>query len=251
MVQPPRTRRRDFRSTAYARTVPFQVPQQLACRHVLLWPTFRMRCGIPLLLSLLLLVASPSFGAAAPTAAEAEQLRIIQAMLVELRTRVDRLPVLLAADQKVGETADLTVTLNRDPVVIEGQRFDAVVVTAPATKASFAWAFPGPVNLASWYIARADGDMKGFGDFLRRPRTAVAGRADAFAPTDVTQLTFQRLDSGAWVGGERYLLWFKFKDATPTEITLRAGFFPAPKLSNAQLPALLFPPSAGVEKPGS
>jgi hypothetical protein len=77
----------------------------------------------------------------------------------------------------------------------------------------------------------------------------VAGRADAFAPKDVTQLTFQRLDSSAWSAGERYLLWFRFKDATPAEITLRAGFFPAPKLNNAQLPALLFPaPSAATKQ---
>ena len=208
-----------------------------------------MRFRIPLLLSLLLLVSGSTPAAAAPTAAEAEQLRIIQVMLVELRTRVDGLPVLLASDQKVGETADLTVTLNRDPVVIEGQRFDAVVVTAPTVKASFAWAFPGPANLASWYIAPASGDMKGFADFLHRPRGVVAGRADAFAPTAVTQLTFQRLDSAAWSGGERYLLWFRFKDATPTEITFRAGFFPGSKLSNQQLPVLLFPAPAAAAKP--
>jgi hypothetical protein len=162
---------------------------------------------------------------------------------VELRARVDHLPVLLAAGQKVGETADLTVMLNRDPVMVGSQRFDAVVVTAPATKASFAWAFPCPANVASWYIARANGDMKGFTDFLHRPRGVVAGRAEAFAPTDVTELTFQRLDSAAWSAGERYLLWFRFKDATPTEITFRAGFFPASKLRNPQLPLLLFPPS--------
>jgi hypothetical protein len=206
---------------------------------------------ILLSLSLLFLVVGPTFGAAAPSAAEAEQLRIIQAMIGELRTRVDRLPVLLAADQKVGETTDLTVTLNREPVVIEGQRFDAVVVTAPATKSSFAWAFAVPTNLASWYIAREGGDMKGFKDFLRRPRAIAAGRADAFAPRSVNELTFQRLDSVAWSGGERYLLWFRFKDSTPAEITIRAGFFPALKLGNSELPALLFPNSAPVAPPKS
>ncbi|HEX2861535.1 MAG TPA: hypothetical protein VHN79_07835 [Lacunisphaera sp.] len=202
-----------------------------------------MRLRISFSLSVLLLVSVLTTRAAAPTAAEAEQLRIIQAMVLELRARVDRLPVLLAPDQRVDEMANLTVTLNRYPVVVEGQRFDAVVVTAPATKASFAWAFPCPANVASWYIARVGGDMKGFGDFLRRPRAVAAGRADALAPTSVAQLTFQRLDSTAWLGGERYLLWFRFKDETPAEISFRAGFFTAPKLANAQLPALLFPPA--------
>lgn len=203
-----------------------------------------MRFRILLPLFLLGLFSGSTFGAAAPTAAEAEQLRIIQAMVEELRARVDRLPVLLAADQQVGSTVDLTVTLNQDPVVIDGQRFDAVVVTAPATRASFAWAFGGPENLAGWYIARVGGEMKGFTDFLRRTRGVVAGRADAFVPKAATQLTFQRLDSAAWAVGERYLLWFKFKDATPSEVTLRAGFFSPSKLSNQQLPALLFPAPA-------
>ena len=42
-----------------------------------------MRFRISFALSLFLLAVTQSFGAAAPSAAEAEQLRVIQAMLVE------------------------------------------------------------------------------------------------------------------------------------------------------------------------
>lgn len=190
-----------------------------------------------------MIMASAAGGLAAapaPTAAEAEQVRIIQAMSERLRARIDALPVLIAADVPVGKIEERTVTLNRDAVVVDGQRFDAVVVVAPRAQATFAWAFVTPANSASWYIVRERGEMKGFANFLRRPRTQVPF-ASTLKPTAGTDLTFQKLDAAAWSPGERYLLWFRFKDDAPAEFTLRAGFFARASLNNNALPALLFP----------
>ncbi len=188
-------------------------------------------------------VAGGLAAAPAPSAAEAEQLRIIQAMSDRLRARIDRLPVLIAADVPVGQIEERTVTLNRDAVVVDGHRFDGVVVVAPREKASFAWAFVAPASSTSWYIVREQGEMKGFANFLRRPRAQVP-LAVALKPESGTELTFQKLDSAAWSAGERYVLWFRFKDDAPAEFTLRAGFFARASLNNNALPALLFPPAA-------
>lgn len=185
---------------------------------------------------------APGLAAApAPSAAEAEQLRIVQTMSAQLRARINELPTLIPADHPVGEATDLTVRLNRTPVVVEGQRFDGVVVTAPAVKATFAWAFAPPPNVASWYILREEGEMKGFADFLRRPRTALPAAA-GLKPEDVATVTLQKLDAAAWSPEARYILWFRFKDEVPAESSLRAGFFAIPSTANHRLPALLFPP---------
>ncbi len=187
-------------------------------------------------------MAAPGLLAApAPTVSEAEQQRIIQAMSEQLRARIDTLPVLVPADAARGKIAERTVTLNRDAVVVDGQRFDAVVVTSPREKSSFGWAFVAPANSASWYIVREKGEMKGFANFLRRTRAQVP-LASAMKPESGSELTFQKLDSTAWSPGERYLLWFRFKDHEPAEFTIRAGFFIPPSLNHNSLPALLFPP---------
>lgn len=207
-----------------------------------------MRCRhsvAAVVLSALFAVGVPA--AAAPAVSEAEQLRVIQAMSELLRARVDKLPVLIAADSPLGKIAEQTVTLNRAAVVVDGQRFDGVVVAAPKEKASFAWAFVAPANSASWYILREKGDMKGFANFLRRPRSQVP-LAAAMKPESRPELTFQKLDSTAWASSERYILWFRFNDDVPAEFTIRAGFFDRPSLNNNALPGLLFPPAAASAK---
>lgn len=192
-------------------------------------------------LSVSLALALPGLAFSAPLKpSEAEQLRVVQAMSEQLRGRIARLPVALGPDQPLGETRDVTVTLNEDPVIVEGQRFDGVVFTAPGTSASFAWAFPCPPNAARWYILREKGEMKGFGDFIQRPRGALRS-SETWAPTSVTKMTLQKLNAAALVPGERYVLWFNFKDAAPAAFTLRAGFFAKPSLNNNGLPTLLFP----------
>jgi hypothetical protein len=182
------------------------------------------------------------FAAPAPAVTEAEQLRIIQATSELLRARVDKLPVLIPASFPVGKIAEQTVQLNRDAVEVSGQRFDGVLVTAPKEKASFAWAFVTPANTASWSILREKGDMKGFTNFLRRPRAQVP-LAAAMKPESRPEIIFQQLDRTAWAPDERYILWFRFKDAVPAEFTIRAGFFDRPSLNNNALPMLLFPPA--------
>jgi hypothetical protein len=196
-----------------------------------------VRCG--LLAILAGFAASGSFAATA--AEEAEQLRIIGVMAEKMRERLDELPVLLPGGHALGQVQEVTVTLNQNAVVVEGQSFDGVVVTAPEEKSSFAWAFALPPNAASWYILRAQGDMKGFSNFLSRPRTTLPVAAATMQPTGVASITLQKLDSASWAAGERYVLWFRFKDATPTEVTLRAGFFAKASLNGNTLPALLFP----------
>ena len=207
----------------------------MRCRHVL----------VAVLLPALL--ATRVSAAPAPAVSQAEQLRIIQAMSELLRARIDKLPVLIAADSPPGKIAEQTVTLNRDAVEVSGQRFDGVVVTAPKEKASFAWTFATPANSASWYILREKGDVKGFTDFLRRPRSQVP-LAAAMKPESKSELMFQKLDRPAWAPGERYILWFRFNDAVPAEFTIRAGFFDRPSLNNNALPGLLFAPAAASAK---
>ena len=207
-----------------------------------------MRCRLFLVVGLLpALLATRVSAAPAPAVSEAEQLRLIQAMSEKLRARIDKLPILIAAGSPRGQIAEQTVTLNRDAVIVEGQRFDAVVVTSPQEKASFAWAFAAPANSTNWHILREKGDMKGFADFLRRSRSQVP-LAAAMKPEAKSQLLFQKLDSAAWAPGERYILWFRFNDAAPAEFTLRAGFFDRPSLNNNALPGLLFPPAAASTK---
>jgi len=192
----------------------------------------------------LVLVLIVGFTAGRPLAVaapdQAEQLRIIAAMSEKLRERIDELPVLLPAGQPLATVNEVTVTLNTQAVVVDGQRFDGVVVTAPAETASFGWAFAAPTNVASWYILRAEGEMKGFANFLSRPRGSVPAAA-GMKPVDVPKITFQKLDSASWAAGERYILWFRFKDEAPAELTLRAGFFAKPSLNANALPVMLFP----------
>lgn len=178
--------------------------------------------------------------APAPAISEAEQLRIVQVMSGSLRERIDRLPVLLPAKHPLGQVEEQTVTLNRHAVVVEGQRFDALVIVAPAERASFAWTFLSPANLASWYVLREKGDVKGFANYLRRPRSQFPGAAK-LKPEAGTELNFQKLDSASLAPNERYVLWFRFKDDVPVELTLRAGFFAKSALNNNALPALLLP----------
>ena len=193
------------------------------------------------------LLAAFVSAAPAPAVSEAEQLRIIQSMSELLRSRIDKLPVVIAAGSPLGRIAEQTVTLNRDAVVVDGQRFDGVVITAPKGKASFAWAFAAPANSPSWYVLREKGEMKGFANFLRRTRAQVP-LAASMKPESKSELTFQKLDSAAWSPGERYILWFRFNDAAPAEFTIRAGFFDRPSLNNNALPGLLFPPAAASAK---
>lgn len=192
-----------------------------------------------LLLGLLAGFAGGGSFAATP-AEEAEQLRVIGVMADQMRERLDDLPVLINSGHAVGQVNEITVTLNQNAVIVDGQRFDGVVVTAPGEKASFAWAFPLPPNAVSWYILRAEGDMKGFANFRTQPRPTLPAAA-AMKPTGVEKITLQKLDSASWSANERYVLWFRFKDETPTEVTLRAGFFAKPTLNPNGLPALLFP----------
>jgi hypothetical protein len=175
-----------------------------------------------------------------PSAAEAQQLQIIKTMSDQLRARIDQLPVLIPASHPLDKIEERLVTLNRTSVVVEGQRFDGVVVVAPEAKASFGWAFVSPANAASWYIFREKGDMKGFADFLRRTRAQVP-LAAAMKPETGANVTFQKLDSAQWQPGERYILWFRFTNDTPAEFTIRAGFFARPSLNGNALPSLIFP----------
>jgi hypothetical protein len=96
--------------------------------------------------------------------------------------------------------------------------------------------------VVSWYILRAEGDMKGFTNFRSQARPTLPGAA-AMKPAGVEKITLQKLDSASWSAHERYVLWFRFKDEVPTEVTLRAGFFAKPTLNPNGLPALLFPAS--------
>ncbi len=185
---------------------------------------------------------------AAPAAGEAEQLRIIGLMSAELRGRIEKLPVLVLADHPIGEVLEQTLSLNRDPVVIEGQRFDGVVITAPSTKTSFGWALVAPANLASWYILRERGDMNGFRDFVRRPKARLP-QAQSLLPESTGDVTFQRLDSRALSPGERYILWFRFKDDAPAEFSVRAAFFASGTLNNNRLPDLLLAKPTGTPAP--
>ena len=191
------------------------------------------------LLGLVSILAHP-VPAATPGAAEAEQVRIVKEMSESLRARIDKLPVLVPANQPVEKIAERTVTLNRDAVVVEGQRFDGVVVVAPETKASFGWAFVSPANAASWYILRENGEMKGFADFLRRTRAQIP-LAAAMKPGNGTNVMFQKLDSAAWSARERYIIWFRFTNDAPVELSIRAAFFSRPALNNNALPSMLFP----------
>jgi hypothetical protein len=178
--------------------------------------------------------------AAASKLSEAEQLRIIHAMSEQLRAKIDQLPILLPSGHPIGQIEEELISLNRDAVIVDGQRFDGVVVSAPEAKASFAWAFAAPVNVASWFILRDKGDMKGFSNFLRQTRAQVP-RAAAMKPEEVENVTFQALNSAAWLPTERYILWFRFTDDTPAEFTIHAGFIPRPSLNQNTLPMLLLP----------
>lgn len=187
-------------------------------------------------------LTAPLSAAPDAKAKEAELLRVIQTMSEQLRARLDDLPVLLAPEQTLGDIREVTLTLNRDSVVVEGQRFDGIVITAPATgKPWFGWAFAAPANVSRWYVLREAGDMQGFRDFLRRPRTELSG-AESLEPKERPQVTLQKLEAPRLTPGARYVLWFAFSDEAPTEITFRAGFFPGAAPANTALPALLFPP---------
>lgn len=190
-------------------------------------------------LGLISFLAAAAGVVAKPAAVNAEELRLVQAMSDRLRARIDELPVLLPAGQPVGQAADVTVTLNRTPVVVDGRRFDGIVFTAPSDPASFAWAFACPPNASRWYVFREHGDMRGFANFIRRPR-AKGAAAVQLEPVDVPLITFQKLDAASLSPGARYVIWFGFKDDAPVQCSIRAGFYGAP-LVNERLPGVLFP----------
>jgi hypothetical protein len=181
--------------------------------------------------------------AAAADASNAEQPRLVQTMSERMRARIDELPMLIPAKAPLATVRETTVTLNRNPVIVDGQRFDGVVITTPAAKAAFGWAFVSPTNASRWYVFRERGEMKGFTNFLRRPRAKLAAAAAEMKPTSVPNITFQKLDVASLSPEERYVLWFNFSDDAPVELSIRAGFF-AGTLTNERLPALLIPADA-------
>jgi hypothetical protein len=210
-------------------------PNPLTLRYAL------SKCALRIVaLCLVTFAASYVSAAAKADAANAEQLRLVQAMSERMRARIDELPVLIPAKTTVATVHETTVTLNRNPVIVDGQRFDGIVITTPATKAAFGWAFVSPTNSTRWYVFRERGEMKGFTNFLRRPRAKLAAAAADMKPTGVPNITFQKLDAASLSSDERYVLWFNFSDDAPAELSIRAGFFAGP-LTNERLPALLFP----------
>lgn len=208
-------------------------------RTVLPVSLLRTSCTLGLGLAMLQVLAPGNAAAAAKGSAAEEQLRIVHTMMDQMRTRIDRLPVLLPADQPVGVVQATTVTLNRDPVIVAGERFDGLVITAPATKAGFGWAFVCPPHATRWYVFREHGEMKGFTNFLRRPRDKLPG-SDTLVPPEVTQVTVQKLDAASLAPGARYVLWFAFRDDAPATFSIRAGYFVG-NLTNERLAPLLFP----------
>ncbi|HEY8241502.1 MAG TPA: hypothetical protein VIH35_08645, partial [Kiritimatiellia bacterium] len=106
----------------------------------------------------------------------------------------------------------------------KGARFDAVRFHAPeGYRMNFAWlvAFP-PNSLGNFYIAPAEGLMKGFEYFDDSKYKIYTNPA---WPTNYTTIS-QTLDAGRIKPGQDYILWFTFRGNDPVDCYIAINLYP-------------------------
>ncbi len=123
-----------------------------------------------------------------------------------------------------------TITLNRDPLQIEGARYDGFrftvnrgSVAAGAAAPDLVWAFVPPLNYHSWYIVPKNGDMRGFERFFRVERSILPD-FDGREPWEASRVFLQMLPGDYLEDGQEYLIWFRFRDDKAAEMSLMLGF---------------------------
>lgn len=123
-----------------------------------------------------------------------------------------------------------TITLNRDPLLIEGARYDGFrftvnhgAVAVGAAAPDLVWAFVPPLNYRFWYIVPKNGDMRGFERFFRVERSQLpdfGGRE----PWEASRVFLQMLPGDYLEDGQEYLIWFQFRDDKAAEMSMMLGF---------------------------
>lgn len=162
------------------------------------------------------------------------------AMEKALRNKAGELPVLLSASARFGEVQENTVRLNRRPAVIDGERYDGVVLHTGDKPGSLAWSFVPPPNYSSWYILRVNGTMSGFRSFTTALRADLPS-AGALAPTAISFVHLQGLDRESLSPNETYVIWFKFENDAPADFTVRATYVDKASVEPDEIRQLLFP----------
>ena len=119
-----------------------------------------------------------------------------------------------------GQATWYKVTLNT-----RGKKLDAVRFRVPEGEPrDLVWAFLPPPTLTTWYILPTAGSMDGFTQFWRANASTVLGKK---APPGASRVLLQSLPAKNLKPGGEYLIWFRFKDETPTPLYLAAGLLPA------------------------
>ncbi len=123
-----------------------------------------------------------------------------------------------------------TLTFNKNAVEIEGDRYDGirfkVTRSGPETEKKLqhlAWAFVPPPNLHSWYIVAKSGKMTGFANFYTVGKDELPKFVSA-KPDEAADLYLQNLDGEHLEEGQEYLIFFRFTDDKPVEMSLALGF---------------------------
>jgi hypothetical protein len=123
-----------------------------------------------------------------------------------------------------------TIEMNRNPVVIDGWRYDGFRFRVERGKdpalqknLSFVWGLVGFPELKSWYILPKVGKMKGFTHFMNERKSKLRRIRDAAGPQNVPFYSQPLSPSSLEEGGE-YLIHIRFKDDQPKNVTFVATF---------------------------
>ncbi|MEW6303286.1 MAG: hypothetical protein AB1705_07440 [Verrucomicrobiota bacterium] len=127
-----------------------------------------------------------------------------------------------------GNRQFVKVQMNRLGAGLDGIRFK--VPGADSREMVWVFALPRTNSLHSWYIVSKDGPMNGFKRFIDS-HGAGGAPYDEMAPwgrlKEEHRSFIQPLTGGELKGGREYIVWFKFKDQTPTELYVAINLLPA------------------------
>jgi hypothetical protein len=122
-----------------------------------------------------------------------------------------------------------TLELNKDPIIIDGVRYDCFKFKAMKEekfgrpKQNLVWAFVPPANLDFWYIIPESGKMNGFKRFSWRAKDSVP-KFHGLKPASVSRIVLQALNGDSLVDGQDYLMLFCFKDEQVAQFSVALGF---------------------------
>ena len=147
-----------------------------------------------------------------------------------LQKAFDRFPLIGIPPRGADQPKIHTIEMNRNPVIIDGWRYDGFRFRADLGKdpdlekeLTFVWGIVGFPELKSWYILPKEGTMKGFTHFMNEKKSDLRRIRDAAGPQNAP-FHCQPLSASSLVDGAEYLIHIRFKNDQPINVTFVATF---------------------------